>query len=74
MKQMTKFKVSSHTLDGSLTIQGWMRTEHVADYLGTSQNNVRNMIYRGLLSPKKFGGRLYFKREEIDHLIEAQGV
>ena len=73
MKLMTKFKVDPNTLSSSLTIQGWMRTEHVADYLGTSQNNVRNMIYRGLLSPRKFGGRLYFKREEIDHLIETQG-
>lgn len=62
------------TLHRSLTNQGWMKTDQVAKYLGTSENNVRNMVYKGQLSARKFGGRLYFKREQIDYAIETEGV
>ncbi|WP_415062090.1 helix-turn-helix domain-containing protein [Bdellovibrio sp.] len=51
--------------------QGWMKTDQVAEYLGTSPNNVRNMIYRNYLRPKRYAGRWYFNREEIDRLING---
>lgn len=72
MKPMTMNRVRNRTLDSSLKIQGWMKTDQVANYLGTSPNNVRNMVYKCQLTPRKFGGRWYFKREEIDQLIEAE--
>lgn len=72
MKAMTTAFDKNKKLSGSLKIQGWMKTDQVADYLGTSPNNIRNMVYKCLLTPRKFGGRWYFKREEIDHLIETE--
>lgn len=63
--------------NSSLTIrieQEWMKTFQVASYLGTSSNNIRNMVYKGYLVPRKVGGRLYFKKSEIDNLIETEGV
>ncbi len=74
MKPMTTVQVRSKNLDGSLTIQGWMKTDKAADYLGTSPNNIRNMVYKNQLFPKKFGGRWYFKRDQIDLLIEMEGA
>lgn len=65
--------LSCSTELGSLTNQGWFRTNQVAKYLGTSPNNIRNMVYKGHLKPRKFSGRWYFKRSEIDHLIETKG-
>lgn len=73
MKKMTTDFDRNKTLSGSLKIQGWMKTDQVANYLGTSPNNIRNMIYKCKLTPRKFGGRWYFKRAEIDHLIETEG-
>ncbi len=73
MKMMTVHSMNSNSVTGSLKIQGWMRTDQVANYLGTSPNNVRNMVYKCQLFPKRFGGRWYFKREDIDHLIETEG-
>jgi excisionase family DNA binding protein len=52
----------------------WLTTGEVAFYLGTSEGAVRNLVYRGVLRPKSFGGRGYrnlFKREELDRIIEA---
>jgi excisionase family DNA binding protein len=72
MKMLTKASLRTISAPSSLKSQGWMKTEQVADYLGTSSNNIRNMVYRSRLFPKKFGNRLYFRREDIDHLIETE--
>lgn len=61
------------SIGATLARQGWIKTDQVADYLGTSPNNIRNMIYRGHLFPKKFHGRWYFKKEDIDFIIEGSG-
>ncbi|MBX3021999.1 MAG: helix-turn-helix domain-containing protein [Bdellovibrionales bacterium] len=74
MKRMTTNVPRPTTLESSLKTQGWMCTDQVAAYLGTSPNNVRNMVYKGQLTPRKFGGRWRYKRDEIDHLIETEGA
>ena len=55
----------------------WLTTEETAVYLrkvsrsGVPQiNTVHQMVCRGLLRRRKFGGRLYFRRRELDYLIE----
>lgn len=53
----------------SLTIKRWLRTKEVALYLGTSVGSVKNMVYRGQLKPRKYCGRNYYCRNEIDGLI-----
>jgi len=49
----------------------WMTSDEVATYLGRSKNAVWLLVSRGLLVKRKWLGRLYFKRSEIDRLIES---
>lgn len=53
--------------------QEWMKTADVAEYLGTSPNNIHNMIYRLYLRQKKFYGQWYFKRLDIDNVLSLRG-
>lgn len=55
----------------SLIIKRWLRTDEVGLYLGITPGAVRVMAHRGQLKPRKYCGRNYFSREEIDGLIEA---
>jgi len=54
----------------SLTLRRWLRTDEVALYLGISKMAVKHMVMRGRLNPKKFSGRLYYDRSELDRRIE----
>lgn len=58
----------------SLTVKRWLRTDEVALYLGASREAVKKMVQRGKLEPKKFCGRNYFHREDIDAQIESSGI
>ncbi len=58
----------------SLTIKRWLKTDEVALYLGISKGAVRIMTHRRKLTPRKYCGRNYFHREEIDNLIESTNV
>jgi len=49
----------------------WMTSDEVATYLGRTKNAVWLLVSRGLLVKRKWHGRLYFKRSEIDRLIES---
>lgn len=57
----------------SLTMRRWLRTDEVALYLGISKMAVKHMVMRGRLAPKKFSGRLYYDRGELDRRIENSG-
>ena len=49
----------------------WLKSEDAAKYLRTSVGQIRNMVYRGQLKARKFQNRLYFKRRELDYLLET---
>lgn len=49
----------------------WMTTNEAALYLRKSANAIRVAICRGQISAYKFKNRLYFKRSELDRLIET---
>lgn len=49
----------------------WMDSKEAATYLRKSANALRIMVYRGYLQPRKFRHRLYFRRLELDRLIES---
>jgi hypothetical protein len=55
----------------SLTIKRWLRTDEVALYLGTTVGAIKQMVHRRQLAPKKYCGRNYFSRDEIDGLIDS---
>ena len=48
----------------------WMTTNEAATYLRKSTNALRTAVCRGHVSAKKFRRRLYFKRSDLDRLIE----
>lgn len=49
----------------------WLKTDEAADYLRKSINAVRILVCRGLLPVKKFRRRLYFKRSDLDALLNT---
>lgn len=52
----------------------WLNTKQAAEYLGTTDGGVRNRVYRGQLAVYKPFGKLglsYFKKSELDRLIET---
>lgn len=73
MRRITNVMHFDNADNSSLTIQGWFTTKQLADYLGTTVNAVNMMRYRRLLVPKKWNGRLRYRKEEIDRLIQSAG-
>lgn len=49
----------------------WMTTSEAANYLRKSSNALRTAVCRGHITARKFKRRLYFKRSELDRLIET---
>lgn len=52
----------------------WMTTEEAARYLRKSANAIRIMVHKKILKARKFRRRLYFKKDELDALIETSFV
>lgn len=51
--------------------QVWLNSEDAAVYLRRSVGQLRNMVYRRQIKPKKYVGRLYFRRSDLDRSIES---
>ncbi len=49
----------------------WLNSKEAATYLRKTANALRIMVYRGYIRPKKFHRRLYFRRLELDRLLES---
>lgn len=49
----------------------WMTSEEAATYLRKTANALRIAVYRGQLRARKWRRRLYFKKIELDRLLEA---
>jgi excisionase family DNA binding protein len=49
----------------------WLSTEEAARLLRRSSHALRQLVYKGKIRPRKFAGRLYFKRDELNELIET---
>lgn len=49
----------------------WLNTEEAARYLRKTVNALRIAVYRRHIKARKFKRRLYFKRVELDKLIET---
>lgn len=61
-------RLDAHLLFNNLI---WLTTEEAARFLRKSSHALRQIIYKGKIHPRKFGGRLYFKRSELDQLIDT---
>lgn len=49
----------------------WLRTKETAKYLNISTTQVHELKRNGILPFSKIGGTLYFKKQDIDQLLEA---
>ncbi len=49
----------------------WLDSKDAAKYLRKSANALRIMANRGYLRARKFRRRLYFRRVELDRLLES---
>ncbi len=49
----------------------WLDSKEAAKYLRKTANALRIMTYRGYVRPRKLGRRLYFRRIELDRLLES---
>ena len=52
----------------------WLDSKEAATYLRKSPNALRIMVFRGYLRPRKFRRRLYFRRIELDRLLESSAL
>ena len=48
----------------------WMTTEDAARYLRKTADAIRHLVYRGDLKARKFKRRLYFRRDELDEMLD----
>jgi hypothetical protein len=49
----------------------WLDSKEAAKYLRKTANALRIMVYRGYIRPRRFRRRLYFRKIEIDRLLES---
>lgn len=49
----------------------WMDTREAGRYLRRTANAIRILASRGILRPRKLGRRLYFRRAELDRVLEG---
>lgn len=49
----------------------WLTTAEAAYYLRKSKDAIRQMVCRGQLRARKFHRRLYFRKVELDHALDA---
>lgn len=59
----------------------WLTTAEAAAYLRKfcptgmpSVNAIHKLVSQGKIRRRKFAGRLFFKRKELDYLIECSGA
>ena len=49
----------------------WLDSKEAANYLRKTANALRIMVFRGYIRPRKFRRRLYFRKIELDRLLES---
>jgi len=49
----------------------WLNSKEAASYLRKTRNALHIMVNRGYVRPRKFRRRLYFRRIELDRLLES---
>ncbi|MEX2345287.1 MAG: helix-turn-helix domain-containing protein [Balneolaceae bacterium] len=53
-----------------ISSKNWLRTKEAADYLGISITQIHTLKRNGILPFSKIGGSIYFKRQDIDEILE----
>ena len=73
LKKMSTIEIATDQEPGEDKIDSltWFNTKEAAKYLRKTANALRIMVFRGYLRPRKFRRRLYFRRLELDRLLES---
>lgn len=73
IKKTTCYSSQAGSHDTAMLFENykWMTTNEAAAYLRKSNNAIRTAVCRGHIKARKFRRRLYFKRSELDQLIET---
>jgi excisionase family DNA binding protein len=48
----------------------WMNSSEAARYLRISVGALRTAVYRGTVRSRKWGRKLYFRKNELDFMLE----
>ena len=59
------------TSDENFSSLTWLNSNDAAKYLRKTVNALRIMVNRGYIRPRKFHRRLYFRKLELDRLLES---
>ena len=59
------------TSDETFSSLTWLNSNDAAKYLRKTVNALRIMVNRGYIRPRKFHRRLYFRKLELDRLLES---
>ncbi len=70
MENATDWKM----FEGSFDQLTWLNSKEAANYLRKTANALRIMVFRGYLRPRKFRRRLYFRKLELDRLLESSAL
>ena len=63
---------AGHSVDNTeLDRLTWMNAREAGRYLRRTANAIRIMASRGILTPRKLGRRLYFRRTDLDRVLET---
>lgn len=75
LKSSPKLSIISNATDSEQTPEfdrlTWLDSEEAASYLRKTANALRIMVYRGYIRPRRFRRRLYFRKIELDRLLES---
>lgn len=52
-------------------LDGWLNTRQAAAYMACTADRLHDLVARRVLSPRRDGRRLLFKRSDIDAYLEA---
>lgn len=68
---MIKVATDLETENSEFNRLTWLDSQEAASYLRKTANALRIMVYRGYIRPRRFRRRLYFRRVELDRLLES---
>ncbi|MGK5087920.1 helix-turn-helix domain-containing protein [Bdellovibrionota bacterium FG-2] len=57
--------------EGEMDRLTWLDSKEAAKYIRKTANAMRIMVYRGYIRPRRFHRRLYFRKLELDRLLES---
>jgi len=69
---MNKLEIATgHELEPDFEGLDWLVTKEAARYLRKTPNALRIMVHRGYVRPRRLRRKLYFRKIELDRVLES---